>query len=179
MIIQNDDFDGSRERLRQRLDQYIQSTAPGCVVMHECQNVDEIRMVKNFRFAAAPAFRTFCVGKGLHGVSFDFALPKEYEGSVILEPHDQLDVKMMYGHFGCAVYHYDVALKADEGQASALKDGMVKMVESLGGKLPAEHGFGTEYAAPPATMERWKDVDPLNIFNPGVGKATNLPSWKE
>ena len=37
------------------------------------------------------------------------------------------------------------------------------------GKLPAEHGHGTEYVAPEATRRRWQEMDPLNVFNPGVG----------
>ena len=39
----------------------------------------------------------------------------------------------------------------------------------MGGKLPAEHGHGTEYVAPDATRRRWEKMDPLNVFNPGVG----------
>jgi D-lactate dehydrogenase (quinone) len=42
-------------------------------------------------------------------------------------------------------------------------------VEGMGGKLPAEHGHGTEYVAPEATRRRWQVMDPLNVFNPGVG----------
>jgi D-lactate dehydrogenase len=180
IIIQNDDFNGSRARLRKRLDEFVQSAPADSIVLHECKTPDEIRRIKNFRFAAAPAFRTFCIGKRLHGVSFDFALPKNYEHSVILEPEgEEMEVKMMYGHFGCAVYHYDVAIKGGEREAASLKKGMVNAVEQVGGKLPAEHGFGTEYTAPPGTVARWKEVDPTNMFNPGVGKTTNLPNWKE
>ena len=42
-------------------------------------------------------------------------------------------------------------------------------VERMGGKLPAEHGHGTEYVAPEETRRRWEKMDPLNVFNPGVG----------
>ena len=42
-------------------------------------------------------------------------------------------------------------------------------VEGLGGKLPAEHSRGTEYAAAPAAQRRWMEMDPLNVMNPGVG----------
>ena len=39
----------------------------------------------------------------------------------------------------------------------------------MGGKLPAEHGFGTEYKAPEEVKRRWRKMDPLNVMNPGVG----------
>ena len=42
-------------------------------------------------------------------------------------------------------------------------------VEGVGGKLPAEHGHGTEYVAPEETQRRWRGMDPRNVFNPGVG----------
>jgi FAD/FMN-containing dehydrogenase len=45
-----------------------------------------------------------------------------------------------------------------------------KTVEhKCGGKLPAEHGHGTEYVAPEETRQRWKGMDPLNVMNPGIG----------
>jgi hypothetical protein len=78
LIVQNDDFGGSRARLRARLDAALRAAPAGSVRVHECSPKEVVR-IKNFRFAAAPAFQTFCAGKGLHGVSFDFALPKNCE----------------------------------------------------------------------------------------------------
>ncbi len=167
---------GSRARLRARLDQYL-AQHPGVCEVYACQTPDEVAAVKTFRFAAAPAFRTYCLGTGLHGVSFDFALPKNYGGSVALEPAGvgELAVKMMYAHYGCLVFHYDVAMRG--GDPVELKHRMVEAVEALGGRLPAEHGHGTEYHAPPETIARWKAMDPLNLLNPGVGKAPTGPRW--
>ena len=52
----------------------------------------------------------------------------------------------------------------------AVKANLKKSVEqNCGGKLPAEHGHGTEYHAPPPTQKRWKAMDPTNVLNPGVG----------
>ena len=53
--------------------------------------------------------------------------------------------------------------------ADAAKMELKAEVEKLGGKLPAEHGHGTEYVAPAETRKRWQEMDPLNVFNPGVG----------
>ncbi len=179
LIVSNEDFGGSKARLRARLEAYLQTHGDQCSV-YTCRDSKEVRAVKTFRFAAAPAFQTFCFGSGLRGVSFDFALPKNYDREAALQPAGcgELAVKMMYAHFGCNVFHYDVAISGeDETAAVKLKHGIVREVEALGGRLPAEHGHGTEYQAPPETVARWQAMDPLNLMNPGVGKASNAQKW--
>ena len=52
-------------------------------------------------------------------------------------------------------------------------------IESEGGKLPAEHGHGTEYKAPQATQERWQRMDKLNIMNPGVGGTSYFEKYRK
>merc|ERR1711908_92070 len=75
---------------------------------------------------------------------------------------------MRYSHFGCNVVHEDIAFKPGcDPHASKMK--LKHAVEGMGGKLPAEHGHGTEYVAPSETQQRWQAMDPLNVFNPGVG----------
>ena len=64
--------------------------------------------------------------------------------------------------------HEDIAFKPGV-DAHAAKMDLKHAVEDMGGKLPAEHGHGTEYVAPEATRQRWQEMDPLNVFNPGVG----------
>ncbi len=50
-------------------------------------------------------------------------------------------------------------------------------VEDEGGKLPAEHGHGTEYNAPDDTKKRWMSMDPLNVMNPGVGGLSSFEKY--
>lgn len=52
-------------------------------------------------------------------------------------------------------------------------------IEATGGKLPAEHGHGTEYKAPQDTQERWRRMDPLNVMNPGVGKTSSFRGYSD
>ena len=60
------------------------------------------------------------------------------------------------------------------------KHALKKVVEEeCGGKLPAEHGHGTEYVAPRETQERWKKMDPLNVLNPGVGGLSEKFRYKD
>ena len=40
----------------------------------------------------------------------------------------------------------------------------MKAIERVGGKLPAEHGHGTEYAAPADMQQRWQLSDPTNTM---------------
>lgn len=67
-----------------------------------------------------------------------------------------------------AVVHEDICFNKGV-DAHAAKMDLKHAVEDMGGKLPAEHGHGTEYVAPAETRERWQAMDPLNVFNPGVG----------
>ena len=50
------------------------------VSVHTC-TAEETPWVSYFRFAAAPAFKTWCIGNGLEGVSVDYALPKGEDGA--------------------------------------------------------------------------------------------------
>lgn len=42
----------------------------------ECESGADALMLNRFRFSVAAAFRTWCVGKGVQGLSLDYALPK-------------------------------------------------------------------------------------------------------
>lgn len=136
------------------------------IAVHTC-TPEEKTPVSYFRFAAAPAFKTWCIGMGLEGVSVDYALPKSECDAPPL-PEETTALRMRYSHFGCNVVHEDIAFKPGV-DAHATKMDLKHAVEDMGGKLPAEHGHGTEYAAPVETQKRWQQMDPLNVFNPGVG----------
>ena len=118
------------------------------------------------------------VGEDLQGISVDYGLPKNYEGVPPLV--DSAAVKpvkrMRYSHFGCNVIHEDIAYALG---VDTHKEHMSfkHTVEVEGGKLPAEHGHGTEYHAPQDTQERWMNMDPLNVMNPGVGGLSYLPKY--
>lgn len=72
--------------------------------------------------------------------------------------------------------HEDVAFgpKVDTHEA---KFAIKHVVEDLGGRLPAEHGHGTEYTAPEASRQRWMAMDPTNALNPGVGGLSYCTSY--
>lgn len=103
VIVQIDDFGdgaGSYDRLKRKLEAF--ASAGGDAVRMHWLAPDEAALVRTFRFACAPAFRTYCVGRGLDGISIDYALPLNYRvvPPIAASPHEK---RMRYSHFGCAV----------------------------------------------------------------------------
>jgi len=173
--------DGGMERLLARLEAFQAKHGKEKVVIHECSSPNEVARLGAFRFVAAPAFRTWCVGNEVQGFSVDYVLPKNGGAAPLLDSSSSSSSKplkrMRYSHFGCNVVHEDLAYGPDIDLHQA-KYALKKTVEKdCGGKLPAEHGHGTEYAAPPETQKRWKAMDPLNVLNPGVGGLSTRPAY--
>jgi FAD/FMN-containing dehydrogenase len=75
------------------------------------------------------------------------------------------------------VVHEDVAFQKGV-DVHAAKMEIKREVEKMGGRLPAEHGHGTEYVAPKETQARWMAMDPTNVFNPGVGGLSTCSHYQ-
>jgi len=160
--------DGELNRFMERLKQFHDSHSKSMEI-YPCL-ANECRSVTAFRFACAPAFRTWCVGNNVQGISVDYALPNNGGHKPSLQDEDNQPLKRLrYSHFGCNVVHEDLAYSLGVDTHSA-KMRLKKLVEDQClGKLPAEHGHGIEYQAPKDTQERWMKMDPLNVMNPGIG----------
>jgi len=162
------DFNGSLGRFEERFAKFYKENE-GKVDVRECTTNSEKNGVTAFRFIAAAAFRTYCVGTGLQGYSVDYALPKKDSSSPILPESNPPVKRMRYSHFLCNVVHEDLAYEQGV-DTHASKMGLKHVVDqAYNGRLPAEHGHGTEYHAPKDTQKRWMKMDPLNVMNPGVG----------
>jgi D-lactate dehydrogenase len=175
---------GEMDRFMERLHAF-QKKYEGKIEIQECKNEKEEMSMTAFRFVAAPAFRTYCVGENIQGFSVDYALPKNGGQVPPLSDNtsdDQQPVpikRMRYSHFGCNVVHEDIAYALGV-DTHAAKYAFKKQVENLsGGKLPAEHGHGTEYSAPVDTQSRWKKMDPLNVLNPGIGGLSSQYKYND
>lgn len=165
--------DGGMEKLLERLDAFVTEHGSDKVVVHDCSTSKA--KLDAFRFVAAPAFRTWCVGNKVQGFSVDYVLPKN-AGTAPSLTSSPLK-RMRYSHFGCNVVHEDLAYAPGVDLEEA-KHALKHTVEQeCGGRLPAEHGHGTEYHAPVATQKRWKAMDPLNVLNPGVGGLSTKPGY--
>ena len=141
------------------------------MAFYECQSKSQEASLTAFRFIAAPAFRTWCVGEGMQGISVDYALPGNGgQAPPVSSSSAVAPVKRMrYSHFACNVVHEDLAFAPNVDVHAAKLELKHAVEKECGGKLPAEHGHGTEYHAPEDTRQRWKQMDPLNVMNPGVG----------
>ena len=174
MLVTVGDFGtGEIDRFNERLDKFIQQENEEVAVL--TLDAKDAKRVGIFRFAAAPAFRTWCVGRGVQGLSLDYALPKNHVTVPTVDNGVTPVVRCRYSHFGCNVVHEDVAYEAGV-DVHACKMATKKIVEEELGKLPAEHGHGTEYEAPKETQERWMRMDVTNSFNPGIG-GLNLEKY--
>jgi len=162
------DYNGSLGRFEERFAKFSKENE-GKIDVYECTTASEKNGVTAFRFIAAAAFKTYCVGTGLQGFSVDYALPKNFSGSPELPENNQPVKRMRYSHFGCNVVHEDLAYVQGVDTHAAKMELKQVVDEVYHGRLPAEHGHGTEYRAPADTQQRWMKMDPLNVMNPGVG----------
>lgn len=97
-------------------------------------------------------------------------LPKEID--------DQIDTKLYYGHLFCHVMHQNYIVKKG-ADAKALKNQILATFDARKAEYPAEHNVGHEYAAKETLRNFYRELDPTNSFNPGIGKTTKLKNWAE
>ncbi|MDY7867123.1 D-lactate dehydrogenase, partial [Burkholderia pseudomallei] len=63
--------------------------------------------------------------------------------------------------------------------AHALKEEMLALLRERGAQYPAEHNVGHLYKAPETLKQFYRENDPTNSMNPGIGKTTRNKYWKE
>ena len=54
---------------------------------------------------------------------------------------------------------------------------LLKFYDSKGTEYPAEHNVGHEYVAKESLYNFYKELDPTNSFNPGIGKTSKKKFW--
>ena len=75
------------------------------------------------------------------------------------------------GHFFCMVFHWDIVLKKGVDLLE-FKNKILRKLEAYGAKYPAEHNVGHMYQAEIQLENFYKQLDPTNSFNPGIGKTS-------
>jgi D-lactate dehydrogenase (quinone) len=136
------------------------------------------------RFAVAgAAVRYAAIQRKITGgiIALDIALPRNTPDWVeTLPEHIQCRVAKTayYGHFLCHVFHQDYVLKHGV-DAAELKADLLEQVAARGAEYPAEHNVGHQYRAKPALVEHYRQLDPGNRFNPGIGQTTISRDWRE
>lgn len=82
---------------------------------------------------------------------------------------EHIEKPLYYGHFFCHVFHQDYILKKGS-DAHKVKADMLALLDSRGAKYPAEHNVGHLYKAESTLQQFYRELDPTNTFNPGIGK---------
>lgn len=144
---------------------------------------DEGKKAFLHRFAAAGAavrYHAVHADKVEDILALDIALRRnEDQWFETLPPEiDQCMVaKLYYGHFLCHVFHQDYIVKKGV-DTHALKEKMLALLSDKGAEYPAEHNVGHLYIAKPALKTFYRQIDPTNSFNPGIGKTSKLKNWQ-
>nr|WP_310738498.1 D-lactate dehydrogenase [Piscinibacter sp. HJYY11] len=144
----------------------------------ECDAAEGERLFLH-RFVAAGAANRF---RAVHPetvediVAFDVALRRNDQAwhlplDADLAPRVQHALR--YGHFFCHVFHLDYIVKKGE-DTERIKRRLAEMFDRKGAEYPAEHNVGHQYRAKPALARFYRELDPCNCFNPGIGK---LPKY--
>ena len=135
------------------------------------------------RYVSASAIgRYHNLNKSKHGemLSLDIAFPrneKNWFEKLSPEIDELLEMKLYYGHLFCHVQHLNyIVKKGVDGEA--LKEKLLNTYKERGAEYPAEHNVGHEYSANPTLLKFYKELDPTNFFNPGIGKTSKLKNWK-
>ena len=113
-------------------------------------------------------------------MSLDIAFPRNEKKWLEVLPKsidDQIEYKFYYGHLFCHVFHHNYILKK-EADEEKLKKQLLNIYDRIGAEYPAEHNIGHEYYAKPVLKDFYKNLDPTNTFNPGIGKSSKKKYWK-
>lgn len=86
--------------------------------------------------------------------------------------------KFYYGHFLCHVFHQDYLVRKGE-DATAIKESLLALLEKRGAEYPAEHNVGHHYQAKPALANNYRQLDPTNSLNAGIGGMSKKLNYEE
>jgi D-lactate dehydrogenase len=84
--------------------------------------------------------------------------------------------KIYYGHFLCHVFHQDYIV-AKGVDPVALEHQMLEILDERGAEYPAEHNVGHLYKAKNSLVDHYRELDPRNVFNPGIGQTARGLDW--
>jgi D-lactate dehydrogenase len=114
-------------------------------------------------------------------VALDIALKRndpDWFETLPEELNNKLVNKLYYGHFLCHVFHQDYLVRKGE-DAVAIKKELLALLEKRGAEYPAEHNVGHHYHAKPALADNYKNLDPTNTLNAGIGGMSKQVNYDE
>jgi D-lactate dehydrogenase len=135
------------------------------------------------RFAAAGAairYRTIHDDEVEDIVALDVALRRNDIDWVEDLPQSlsiQISHALYYGHFFCHVFHQDYIVRKGRDPAQ-LEHDMLVLLDDRGARYPAEHNVGHLYHASEGQADHYRRLDPMNMFNPGIGCTSQKCLWR-
>lgn len=135
------------------------------------------------RFAAAGSsgrYRALYKRSVENIVALDIALRRdEHDWTDTLAPALQQHIshRLYYGHFFCHVMHQIYVIKKG-ADVAAIKNTLLQRLDERGARYPAEHNVGHLYKAPAAQSDYFRDLDPTNTLNAGVGQTSKRAHWR-
>ena len=148
----------------------------------EC-NERESKKAMLHRYVSAGAFgRYFLMNEKKVGkmITIDVAFSRNHKDwfEKLPEKLNKLFIKKLYyGHLFCHVFHHNYILKKGVCPDETMSE-ILKIYDKIGAEYPAEHNVGHEYKAKPTLEKFYRDLDPTNFFNPGIGKTSKKINWK-
>ena len=112
-------------------------------------------------------------------MAFDVALPrncKNWDKIINKEVLKDMAYEFKMGHFFCMVFHWDFILKKDADPLK-VKQKMLNLFDKINAKFPAEHNVVHLYKAEIDLVNHYKNLDPTNSFNSGVGKTSKKKNY--
>lgn len=166
--------DGGIEEAREYLNDVW--SKEGDVGFFECdEKVGAAAMLHRFAAAgAAIRYQNVHQKKTEEVLALDVALMPDDPNFIEELPEDvkkDLIMPLYYGHYACHVFHQDYLFKKG-ADIKGIKKSMLKMFADKNAKFPAEHNVGHMYVADPELADFYRELDPTNTFNPGIGKMS-------
>ncbi len=174
--VANDSLDETRRFLAN----YFAAGSGGA--FFECDS-DEGRKAFLHRFAIAGAairYREAHPGSVEDILALDIALrrnDRDWVETLPAQMESQIIHKLYYGHFFCHVFHQDYIVKKGVDPI-AMEHAMWKLLDERRAEYPAEHNVGHLYVAKPALADFYRELDPTNAFNPGIGQTSKKKHWE-
>ncbi|QGM81157.1 D-lactate dehydrogenase [Otariodibacter oris] len=168
------------EEARQFLREFFKDTNNG--KYFECSPKEaEAAMLHRFAIGAAEVrYRAVHTKEVEEIVALDVALPRnELDWFQKLPDNitDKLVHKIYCAHFLCHVFHQDYLIKKGYNWEEVEHE-MLKILDQRGAKYPAEHNVGHLYEAAPELKSFYKQLDPTNSFNVGIGHTSKKKYWQ-
>ena len=167
------------EQTRAFLSDYFASSTSGAYF--EC-DAEEGRKAFLHRFAIAGAairYREAHRSSVEDILALDIALrrnDRDWVETLSQEMEEQIIHKLYYGHFFCHVFHQDYIVRKGVDPIE-MEHRMWKLLDARQAEYPAEHNVGHLYVAKPALAGFYRELDPTNTFNPGIGHTSKKKHW--